>query len=382
MPLLRDRVGDLTVRVSSLSSNPVAVVVEGIQREIALTPLGRSSDARDNRTGDAAFDRRVAATGSIVLLRALLDHECRTQWLSALDAFPGLTASHGRVSCRLHGPSETEVHAVAECMITLAVRLAPLEPRALCDRLARVVRGDRVADMRARALDTLCARFPGPVSAAVAFEALRDPDPVVRFHAALVVGPPGFDELEALLADPSLAPHLRSQAARAALRSLPRERAAGPLLAMLVAPYEESVRVSAARALAGYRLREVVPSLCLVLPEAPPAVRPALIDALGLLGDETVEPLLLAALSSADAEEKRAAITALARVGTVRAVGPLRERGGAFSREALEAVARIQARTRGAGAGQLSAPATGETTGSLAVAEGGGLRIVPSVRRG
>lgn len=382
MPLLRDRVGTFTIRASALTSNPVAVVVEGIQREIALTSLSRATDGRDNRTGDPAFDRRVASTGNIVLLRALLGHECRKQWLHALDAFPGLSASHGRIVCRLQSPSETEVQSVAECMVGLAARLAPLETAALCERLVRVVRDDQVADVRARALDTLCARFPGPVAATVALHALRDRDPVVRFHAALVVGPPGFDELEALLADGSLAPHLRSQTARAAIRSLPRERAAGPLLGLLVAPHEESVRISAARALAGYRLREVTPSLCLVLPGAPASVRPALIEALGLLGDETVEPLLLAALSTTDSDEKRASITALARIGTVRAVEPLRECGAAFRRESFDAVARIQARTRGAGAGQLSVPASGGSAGSLAVAESGGLRIAePGIRR-
>jgi HEAT repeat protein len=220
-------------------------------------------------------------------------------------------------------------------------------------------------------LDQACARAPETDAAMSA--ALGDPDPEVRLLAALSrpeAGRPVLEELAALReaadwcsarAVEGLGEGLTLDAGRRALESA---RSAGKL--------KTAVAVILPVARAGG-----VEAVVSALADPSHAVATAAALALGAVNARDAEEALLKSLARPTDDFRVAAAHALGSIGTVRAVLPLKElerQGGAVSRAAREAVARIQAGLTGATPGQVSL-SEADPSGNVSLAEDTGGRV-------
>ncbi len=166
---------------------------------------------------------------------------------------------------------------------------------------------------------------------------------------------------------------VRNKALRTLLkrvRGAPTQRMA----AKTITSTDPSLRLLAARV-----LKDVPVLAQLVSDQGAPATRTEALDSLRSMKALTadLQPVLISLLGQADDELRRAAIEALAAVGTVEAVEPLLPLArsgmlaGAQGRAAKAAVQMIQARLHGAEAGGLSLSQMPGEQGGLSVAEPG-----------
>lgn len=210
----------------------------------------------------------------------------------------------------------------AECLRELArlaaARRTPFE--SVPGRLARHATEEALAPVRENGLRALVRKYPNHAATGrAAAECLSDPDPSVRFVAALGSGATGVPVLAALAADEFASAAQRTRAIRA----------------------------------------------------------------LASKGDAAAETPLLRALTTPLGSSAVAIVRALGRVGTVRAVAPLRSvvprTSDPIRSAALEAIASIQSRIEGGGHGSLSvASVAGGAAGALALSsDAGRLELAP-----
>ena len=274
-------------------------------------------------TGDRAFDEAFAVHGSPPQAAGALDFETRALALSLQGR--GMTTDRwGTLELTLVDPAWGSVRDAVTDLVTLAGTLAlngPGVPKAL----TRVASEDPVPGVRARALDLLHEHFPHePSTQPTLLEALRSSEPEVAFAAAKAVGGP--EGREVLL-----------------------------------------------------RLAGGTPGV---------AVRAEALAEISGLEDPRVEPTLIRALDARNSYGAPQAIAldavrALASVGTVAAVGPLRQLLTWYypfeptAREVRRAIEQIHARAGVSMVGGLALAERAEVEGALAVPAAAGDLAIP-----
>ncbi len=357
---------------------PGSTVIEGVHRETAIRidgalgsddepdhatirvtmarPAGMSARSEgllpsfDFKTGDPEFDRQVKLAGEPPRLAGVLSSEVRELLIDAsrLRAF---RLEGRRLSCQVPDLSQhpNRTAEAARLLVGLAetLRAQPKRTEAL---LLHNVRAERLVEVRRR-----CALFLGDAAFAGSDE-----------QAALG---------ETLLRDQDL--DLRLDGAD---RQPDSAGARQVYLSALAAPTPEH-RFRAVEGISGSGHPEAVAALKAILPEPDSEVAAAVASALGHLGGDGVERVLVRMLGRTEVTVKIAAAEALGDRGTIAAVERLLAVGGpraskALQRAARQAVAAIQARA-GVGEGGGLALVEGEdAAGRLSRAEGGELAVV------
>jgi hypothetical protein len=345
--VLTGRHRGLTLRLASYLSRRrrgTQVMIQGIAPDVTIAPVGvldRVSQvlgSTDARTGDAAFDARVALHGAPATTRALLDAPTRAGIQELFGRFAAGRIDRGSLSFE-----STESLGVPDSLDAAALRLSlelahALEtPESAAARLAAIVRADPLASVRALALHALCEPDADhPVAQEALQQASRDPDPSVRLQAGRALGPRGEAVLQALASDAAVPDVLSSQAIDALGTALTVEDARAVLLREIVSGRGFTARSALLRCAAG-GVAEV----------------PALSAAL--------------AAESMVAEEAARALGRIAGADAVAALHEAEARGGDIRRAAREAIAAIKSRLTGASPGQFAL--IGDDTGQLSVAD-------------
>lgn len=305
----------------------------------------------DIEVGSSVFDQEFSIQGEAALALAVLDAETRHRVAGLLGgAFRGervrAALRDGVLEVWLwergRGLSARALADVIGGVLDVARRLTA--PADLAARIAENLRGEPEEGVRLQSVTALARQFPHhPATREALLAARLDPSDEVRLQAAIALGNWGreilLDLVETTASD--------SCAARAvqALGGGPRGLAPERLEAALRKALTQG-RADTARA-------------CL--------------EALGGRARTESEGLLLEALGSGDSRISVAAARVLGRVGTVAAIGPLREAipfvGGELGSAARQAIAEIQARLTGAEPGQLSLTGdAGDGAGALSLA--------------
>jgi HEAT repeat protein len=378
------------------------MIVGGLRHGIyALTirPEGMGSlvektfGEKELEVGDEAFDREAYVQGSPALVRALFDKETRSALQDLL---------RGRLLVKTHpGVHELDVRSrIIDNQLIVDIRERPFSgtlqwlPEALRNLVAlgqRLARpedvgakiavnsiDDPVPAVRLANLQTLTREFPEhPATRPALLKALEDPSPEVRLRAAIAAGPDGRETLLGLALREDCPDEIAARAVTSAGHDLPLDRL---LHRLKQASDEGSSRVAlACIEVAGSTAQpEAIEALAGILAGGNEELAGAAARNIGILGSESAEIHLIAALDHASAEVRIAASDALAKCGSPRAVLPLRRCAGAhpldisLRRSARQAIAEIQARLTGASPGQLS----------LSVDESGQVSLVDEDRRG
>lgn len=347
-----DDVLTITVQPVTRTVNRVAITFTvvhiesngAIPPDISLGPEGFFSANRDLQIGDPPFDQVVKMSGPDATLTAVLDVQTR-QRLSRLVT-QGLNVTGGAVHYERKGMVDETPALVA--LVGEVIQIANglrLDQAPVPNWLGMNALQDPVPMVRYQNLWHLLASFSHtPVAADVSRRSLGDANPEV----ALLAG--GYlqdkDTLRRVLNNPAQ-PQTRGGALEKLAALLePHERA--DLLSKALQHEQGPVLVAAIRAAAAHGHREAEPVLLHYLGTEDPALRLAVVQALGLIGGrDAVEPLL-----------------------------PLRKKGllggNELSHAAAHAVEQIQGRLAG-GAGGLSLSEIPEGAGGLSVAGGGEL---------
>jgi HEAT repeat-containing taxis protein len=224
--------------------------------------------------------------------------------------------------------------------------------------------------------------FAGTTEAREASRALLDDgSPWVRLAAARFLQDE-IDVLESLARDRLVPDQAASEAVALLAARLEPERA-GPILVDVLKSRTGDTQRQAIEELGRLRHASALGPLVVVMERADPRTAAAAATALGALGDPRAETSLLGFLGRDAAEVRLAAARALGGLGTVRSVAPLlallESRGlDAAARHAIRgAIASIQSRLVGAGAGQLTVASTESESGrlSLSGSEAGALSL-------
>ena len=395
---LQPRDVPLKVRVTTdmgRSQSSTRIVVDGVcarltlRRELPREWRGgefRSTSmpaAPELETGDLQFDAQFFILGPPTLVHAMLDAETRRR-LRALTAYepPGEAAVEQgslRVDLPLtYGVYPQAVEERGKQAVALARRL--LEPKDVARRLAENSQRDPDPRVRLRNLNAAVREDPSnPMTRALLRAAAADKDLEVRLRAALALGEEGREALLSLVEDP----HADDASVETALEALDvfvPEAVLGRVLLRSVGaglsdtPGQPRAARACLHALARLRTEHAVSRLqALLLANAFLAGDTA--RALGEIGGEEAEAVLVGALGCDVAASRVAAAKVLGAVGTIGAVPALREaerRGGELRRLAREAISDIQARVQGApGAVSLA----GAEAGQVSIAEDSAGRV-------
>ena len=313
----------------------VVAHVRGLDPTFTLRTTGRTTG--DVEVGHLGFDDRFHVQGETAMVRARLDGPTR-EALLALVRGPlregRLTVADGQLRAVVpQGKRVSLSDTIHEAFLLLgqvARRLA--EPIEVIAELAKSARQDPVSGVRVFCLKTLLREYPQHSSVELLREAAADADAEVRLEAAVALGPEGVAVLHALVADAAVEDDLAARAAEALGPRMDAGSARATLRREMAASSARLRRAAVARA-------------CTV--------------ALGLHGDPQDETLLLTlAVEERDEALRLAAVCALGRLGSARAVPPLADLAGSGSpqirRAGREAIATIQSRLQGATPGQLS----------------------------
>lgn len=302
--------------------------------------------------GDGSFDREVYVRGQAAMAFAALGPEARSPLNRLLAGKvaggPGEPVSvsaslaDGRLEVRV--PESGFASGNRERLPAILARVLEVaRPLAVRGELAPLVAGnlarERDAGVRLKALALLAREYPDhPATQERLRAALEDASDEVRLRAATALGTDGRETLRQLVthaaddgcvsrAVTALGPQLDHELGEATLR----------------------------RALAAGESRRDTLLACLEQQKRH--------------GRHEAQPLVLEALAHADGAVVQAAARALGRIGDVGAVAPLLEAAARGQPAACrQAIAEIQSRLPGAGAGQLSI-AAGEA-GALSLADG------------
>lgn len=233
------------------------------------------------------------------------------------------------------------------------------------------------ASVRATAVDLLIRRYPATADEA-AVRGLSDASPEVRFAAARHMGKEGFAIVEAVAFEGdeigSSADGLRQRALRFLIREFPRSRVL-PLLERAVREGPDTVRYVALRQLAHLRHRPAIAWMTALAENPERETVLAGCEALAQLGpDPRSEGLLVAFLGRSDPLVQKAAVEALAQVGTVASASALAALlEGTTSRElrlsAGTTLQLVEARGGTSALGALSL-AEGQDPGRLSITSG------------
>lgn len=306
--------------------------------------------SEDHTVGDDDFDAAVRVGGEPPRFMALLDARTREAVLTALTGGNPPQVQEGVVVKEepLAGLEAPAFEAHVRELVRLA-KLLMLRESWIPRRLAANAAADPVVEVRRRCLKLLADQFPdAPETGPALRAALDDEAAVIALQAALALeGAADFERIKRLV----LEPEVQQVAGKIPLFSLVEERY----------PREQVL---------GF-VHEV-----LLRPVGP--LHAAALRFLGRKGSAADEPRvleLLDALDTAPEEVRLAAAGALGDIGTVAAVGPLRAVAGRFPlhfdlrRAAGEAIAKIQSRLPGAGAGQVALHAGADATGQVSLAD-------------
>ena len=266
--------------------------------------------------------------------------------------------------------------------LELAEALASAAGDAVCPRLARHVAEDPLPEVRRLNLLQLHDKFTAArETLTTSRAALSDPSPWVRLAAARFLRAE-VETLEALARDQQAPDQVAAEAVALLAARLAPERA-GPLLVEILGSRTGDAQRQAIEELGRLRHAPAYDALVVALDRADPRIAAAAAIALGALGDPRAETSLLAALGHEASELRLAAARALGELGSVASVAPLlallESRGlDTTARQAIRgAIAAIQSRLVGAGAGQLTVAAAESESGrlSLAGSEAGALSL-------
>lgn len=305
----------------------------------------------DFKTGDALFDKKVKLAGDPPRLAGLLDSDVRPLLVEA-TGLRGFKAEGRLLACQVRDLRNQTGQVVA------AVRLLA--------KLAGVLRAQ-----------------PERTEKLLLNNVRRDPIPEVRRACAMFLGDRRFvgsDEHMALgqvlLADSDLELRLLGADQR------PTDPRAQEVYLAACAAAEPEQRVRAVEGLRCSEHPQAVATLTGMLPDRAPTVTAAIAWALGELGGEAVEGVLLRMLGHRDMDVRVAAAEALGSQGTIPAVERLLAAGSggrasqALRRATREAVAAIQQRCGVGEAGGLAIVGDGDAAGRLSEVEWGGLAVV------
>lgn len=348
----------LTVDTVTESSGNSTVTYYRVLATLSLPPLslgregfgsffGKMIKGEDLEIGDPHFDDQVVIRGAEPIARALLDQVTRDAVLRGVQE--GITVGDGKIEWRKSGARE-QVPAIVDLVLELVARLTrPANAKAL----AAVARNDLPAVARG----ALLVMPPGEVRDALDRELLEKGGPDLRLIAARRLGGVAAPAVAELVVDARVPDALRAEG----LQWLQRHAdATGAARRCLDRPEVASIALA-------------------ILASVEPAIDLPELRRLTILGDPTLtqqalrharrhgaaaEPLLVEHLASDSAQTARVAAEALAEVGTVSAVMPLRARierlglfDGALKSAALAAIEAIQGRV-------------GQAAGALTVVEG------------
>lgn len=370
--------GAQTIYELHVPMKDVQISAEGIGSSI-----GRWIAGEDVQIGDPAFDSAVFIRGKTADQRALFDEKTRTAALRVIRL--GGSVSDGKIRI-VSGGLETKASNLVERIEALAElgrRLAWAHDVGPAQRLADVAKADPLPEVRANALQSLLERAGNGrlnteiVDGAIA-AALEDPDAGNRFAAATL---PRVSRVESrrvlleLVRDSKTPDAVRAKAIQRLGRfdGIPD---ADSILEGVLQRGGNEARIAAIEALARRQAHasRIVPFA--TKRHAP--TRAAVALALAKIGTSADQETLLRMLDDEDDSVRLAAAGALGAIADVGAVEKLRTLtgflGGELARAAESAIASIQSRAAGAGAGQLSVSDSAPSAGSLSqAAEDGAL---------
>jgi hypothetical protein len=313
---------------------------------------------------DPDLNAVAAIYGEPFFAASLLNAAARRAIIDAITAYD-MEIIHGDAvierTTPVSDPDELEamLRAVARVGDALALR------GSLPDRLLSSVVSDPIPAVRLRCLDLLLDLPTDPTQRHAAQTALQSTSPAVRLRAATFLGPDGFDTLARLALDPDAPPSMRGKS----LEYLAFQAPAAvilPLIAPALASATPQVIRAAAVAASRHQHRAAFDALHKLidhpatLADPDPDTDAAIARALGRLGDVPSQPILQKLLDSPHDPVRVAAAESLGFIGDTEAVAsllPLTQGGRAsttLKQTARAAVEAIQARARGAGAGQLA----------------------------
>jgi hypothetical protein len=388
----RGTIADSTIRVS-LTSGPkheftdypprplddetvpyLEVSVAGPRIPRGLRFAAESGRGEDILTGDSVFDELVEVHGEPSLVLALCDKELRQKVAVFVGNGGRLEAEQLNYRTRLQ-LSQAEIPAALRLTVGMANELSFSDGGGICQRLARNALSDPLPGVRLLNLLQLHDGFPGTGEARDASRAaLADSSPWVRLSAARFLGDEGLTVLEDLARDRQIFDQAAVEAVALLAARLPVDRA-GPLLVDVLESRAGDAHRQAVEELGRLRYAPALGPLMVVLERADPRNAAVAAAALGSLGDARAESSLLKSLWGEAHEVRFAAARALGGLGSVRSVPPLLTlldsgRLDAAGRQCVrEAVASIQSRLVGAGAGQLSVAANAPESGRLSLAK-------------
>jgi HEAT repeat protein len=349
----------------------------GIPQELSLHRLNPSAGSREPGilTGDTAFDLNVRVLGNEAKALALLDSDTRELVLRHI-AHGWAAVDNGRLSCR-HRELRQAGNAVPE-LLELARHLV-IRCQDVPARLAANAHYDATEGVRFRSLLVLLSQFAehevtGEVCRKLlelTQQKLRNGMPCdrVELEAARALADQGLETV-CDMALHATGDKLRLRAIEHLTRASWAEQVL-PVLEQLLDDPSIPVLNAAINAIGRFRHQPAVAKLLALLrPRAPTTA--VIVQALTRIADPRVEESLLPLLRSADLHVLTTTISALARLGSIRAVEPLlqlaRTKRG-LARRVEEAIERIQSRLPDAEPGQLSIATTSEHEGALSPAD-------------
>ena len=351
------------------------VMIEGPRIPRGLAFAAERGTGDDVLTGDTGFDDIVEVRGEPSIVLALLDHEIRRKVCEVILLNGAL--ERGRLTC--WGAvtfSPGDLARPLRLGLWLARELSS-PGGGVCERLARNAKTDPHSGVRLWNLLQLHEQFPETKSAREASqEDLKDPSPWVRLAAARFLREEGLQVLEHLAHD-RVVPESAAAEAVALLAARCPAAQAGPLLLTALKTHTGEARRQAVDELGRIRYRPARGALIVLLDNADPQTAGTAAAALAAMGEATAEGPLLKAMESDARELRLACVRALGAVGTAMSVEPLlaflsgRRLDGETRQTIRDAVAAIQSRLAGAGAGQLSLAAVPAGSGWLSVAAPG-----------
>ncbi|MET0556500.1 MAG: HEAT repeat domain-containing protein [Vicinamibacteria bacterium] len=355
----------------------VAGLVEGV--EITSSAARAATGPHDVAIGDPSLDGPLVLCGPPATVRALFTADVRVRMRRMLALGGAVHVRGGALVAELRGGMTHDASLAARIQVLLEAAQGLAPGTSDESRLAEIARRDPIEDVRAKALESLATEAAGHALTRPALrDATRDASHAIRLQAATALGDEGREVLYALASDPAVADAIAVGAVEALGSHLTLPRAQ-PLLEAAAA----DLRVPLARALLRWMGRGdaaeagVVASLLArrlgrdssAMSAKGGEIAVAAVEALAETGVPAAEGPLIEALRSGVPGVPPAAARGLGRVGTARAVPPLRdaeERGGETRRAAREAIALVQSRLTGATPGQVSL-AAGEA-GQVSVA--------------
>lgn len=365
-----DRNG-LVFTVIAPKSLPKEMTIFSRQRRIIDAPLARTFDPEL----DAYFEITGCEPSDVA---QLLDASIRNR-LIALSAEGTIVIHQNRFVLKTHAPViyPKAIERTATRMLDLARDLisedSPPAARLLANAMSEPIPGARY-----QMLETLLRNHPGTREAEEAFRiAWEAPERGIKFLAASRRGEEGLLFLEETAQERTETISLRTMAMNALARSAPKERAL-PVLRRLLAARRGSLSRTAAELLGRLQDRESLAPLVALAraSDEDSDLRAIVAHALGLIGDARAEDYLLYLLGDPSIEVRFAAVQALGKMGTPRALGKLARLAayGAhdLSIAARSATSRIEARFGPIERGRLSLSAGNELDGSLSFHGGDG----------